>query len=194
VAKDRVTPERITVGHELWWDESKELVTTHGASGVGDRAVRYAKKPPKPRWTMVAMLLSLVLIILAGTLLYQDYRRAVVEGHPPVRTTPASERPSGRVMGAASPDTIARKLKAKGFEVDYLASVADQRKLAYDVAETHIDGTQALILVFKDRATARRWVEGSDVPVVYKNAWAVTVPDQDLAGRLAQKMDADLQG
>jgi len=112
-----------------------------------------------------------------------------------ILTSPAHDHPSGRVVGESpSPDTIKRKLQAKGFKVDYLATVADQRNLAYDVAETYIDGTPALILTFKDAKTRAKWVEGSDVPVIYHNAWAVSVPDQNLAGRMAQKLGVDLHG
>lgn len=183
-------------GSGQWLSENP---TTHGASGVGTRAVRHAKKKrerKRPSWMTVAVLLGLVLVTLVGLLLYQDTRRAMGEHNHDERDRSVSTLPAHtRVVGESpSPDTIKRKLQAKGFKVDYLATVADQRNLAYDVAETHIDGTPALILAFKDAKTRAKWVEGSDVPVIYHNAWAVSVPDQNLAGRMAQKLGVDLHG
>lgn len=139
------------------------------------------------------MLLGLVMFVGVCLLVFQDYRRATTEGKP--TSSSAKDRPSGLALHAPpSPDTIKTRLQDRGFEVEYLASVADQRTLAYDVAETHINGTKALILVFKDHATALKWVKSSDQPVVYHNDWAISVPDQDLATRIAQKMKADLHG
>lgn len=194
MAKDRIVPRYELPGHDQWWDENATL-PAHGASGVGTRAVRHAKKKPKPTWTIVVMFLGLILVILVGLLLFQDYRRAVAEGDHTVVTSAASERPSGQVLHQPlSPDTIKRKLQAKGFEVDYLVSVADQRNLAYDAAEAHIDGTPALILAFKDYDTTLKWIRATNDPVIYHNTWAVSVSDQNLAGHMAQKMGADLRG
>lgn len=191
--KDRVVPEREVTGADRWWEESaKPRVQATRVQRQGRRPTPPKKDFP-PSWRIVAMLLALIVFVGICLLLYQDYRRALVEGRS--TTSTAKNRPSGLALPASpSLDTIKTRLQDRGFEVDYLVSVADQRNLAYDVAETHINGTPALILVFKDHATTLKWVRGSSSSVVYHNSWAVSVPDQDLAARIAQKMKADLRG
>lgn len=184
MAKDRVKPKYEGTGHGLWWDESRPapVVKDHGASEVGTRALRHAKK--KPTWPIVAMLVALVLIILAGLLLYQDYRRAVVEGRPPAVTSSASERPSGRVLHQPpSPDTIKRRLQKAGFEVDYLETTYD--KLGYDAAKTRINGISATIVAFKDKATTKNFAKvgvNTGYVLVVGDTWGISFgQSQELA-------------
>lgn len=171
-----------------WWEpgpsDRVDHGGTHGASGVGTRAARHARKPKKrpdrASWTAVIMVLGAVLLIGALTVMLLDIRRGMTGGDPNAsRTSTAAERPSGRVLytDLPSPDTIARRLEKAGYKVDHLEPSYDRTEHGYDVAETKINGTAATILAFPDQATTRDFVNvagNTRYVIVYGKLWAIS--------------------
>jgi hypothetical protein len=195
--KERIVPQHEGLERPIptpdlstsWWDqEPGRMQRLHP-----DRKPPKVKKTDKtPSWTIVIMLLGLVLIVGGLLVATLDFRKGhlVSLWHENANSTPSNTLN----WTAVSPDKVKARLQAHGFKVEYLDTIADPKGLAYDVAETHIDGTKALILVFKDPKSTQKWVERSKTPTAYTKTWVVAANDLDLINRISAKLKVDLHG
>jgi hypothetical protein len=158
----------------------------------GQKPVQAKPKDKAPTWLVVFLILSLVLVVGLGTVMFLDLRRGELLRLWPKNATATTSVPKD--MSAISVDTVKEKLVAKGFEVDYLQLFTDHRLLAFNTVATYIDKKPARIMTFKDNATAKRWIEGADVLTVSKDTWIVATNNEPLAQRMAKALKADLHG
>jgi len=162
----------------------------HGPSKP--KKIKTKPKDKSPTWMIVFLILLLVLFVGLATVLYLDLRKGELVRIWPENPTATTSAPAD--MTAVSVDTVKGWLVAKGFEVDYLQTVTDPRLLAFEYAQTYINKKPARIMTFKDKATAKRWIEGSDILTVSKGTWIVTTNNAELAQKMAKSLKADLHG
>ena len=187
---------------DKWWEPEDE---THGASGVGSRAARHAKKPKdrRPGKIALVLLLGLVAVIIVSLLIYQDFRRGMTAGDPNV-SVERDNIPKPEKFKGVSIDSIKEMLEGNGFKVDPLVITTDSQLVAYETADTKINGVEAGILAFADRDATANWVQINDdlngIAVVGET-WAISLdssksddgPSHRLADKIAAKIHADAQ-
>lgn len=183
---------------QVWWEKDDgppDHGGTHGASGVGTRAVRLTAK--KPGWGKILLLLLLVALVLGAFLLMINDLRGGKSGGDPNPTVSQTQSKIDNKL--PSPDTIKVRLEKAGYKVDFLDDAYDRTEHGYDVADTEIEGHKAQILAFPDKATTDDFAvvaANTRYTIIKGKLWAISFGQRQehsikrLAEEIANKLNA----